>query len=141
MLSATIKVVRTQNVLCKALNLSQEKRISFYNPLVRDEDRTESLNREHVFSSDRTRDHYSSLNMTWVQDKTTERIISQNNEVESYDCHGTISLSATMQSNVPEPFKVCGQASAIHHYDDMPRNSSESVIKHTSSHRVDLVQS
>ncbi len=124
-------------LLQTAMHMRQIATIPVYHALIKDEDRIDSLNREHIFSQDRTRDYYSSLDLIKIEGVDQNTSVDHTNEVDSYDCHGTVSLSATMQSNVPEPFQVIGKAPTNL---NMPGGGQSSLTKHTSSHRIDLVQ-
>ena len=103
----------------------------------------ELLNREHIFSYSRSRDHFANLDL--VQNDLTKKEEAQKEqkgyethyEVESYDCRGTVNLSASMQSNVPFPFQTTSKAPVDL---NMPGGSILKLDKHLSSHRVSLIQ-
>ncbi len=102
---------------------------------INEQDRMESLNREHIFSSDRSRDHYSSISLIQYEPDLNESNRELDQNIDSYDCQGTVSLSSHMQTNVPEPFRVVGKAPTNL---NMPNGGSSLLHKHISSHRVDL---
>ena len=104
-------------------------------------DQYELMNREHVFSYSRSRDHFANLDLVENDYSKKEEMQSIKNdahfEIESFDCRGTVNLSASMQSNVPYPFQSTGKAPVDL---NMPGGSIMKLDKHLSSHRVSLVE-
>ena len=105
------------------------------------ENQYELMNREHVFSYSRSRDHFANLDLVENDYSKKEEMQSIKNdahfEIESFDCRGTVNLSASMQSNVPYPFQSTGKAPVDL---NMPGGSIMKLDKHLSSHRVSLVE-
>ena len=98
---------------------------------------------EHVFSVSRSRDHYANLDLiqnakqTLNDDKACEN--NNNVDVNSYDCRGTVSLSAAMETMVPYPFQTTNKASSDLNMPGLEHIDLNSFVdKYTSSHRASL---
>ena len=130
----------SRRVLQVLINTTTKK--NFSTQVLPLENQYELMNREHVFSYSRSRDHFANLNLvendySKREEETKMEINDTHCEIESYDCRGTVNLSASMQSNVPYPFQSTGKAPVDL---NMPGGSILKLDKHLSSHRVSLIQ-
>lgn len=128
------------SVTCKSL--ASARTYSTDNKYVSADNQLDLMNREHVFSYNRTRDYYSALDLVQHGEnseikKNFNDFGDDNRDPESYDCRGTINLSCTMQTNVPYPFKTNGHTKPAHC--NMPAGNVSKLDKHLSSHRVSIL--